>query len=218
MDAAIATNAVLGVLEPMMNGLGGDLMAIVHTSSGGIAGYNGAGRSSSSFTYSDMASALKAQGLEYIPSLGPHSVTVPGAPRGWCDLHTRYGKLPFAQVLGPAMYYALNGAPVPQVIAAEWNVIDGGSPDLTSGGRFPQAGAGWDATFGSPVPTEGSLFKNPALYTTLSLLASGGCDAFYTSGPIVDALLHLATTAGLHLTAQDLAAHEGEWVLSLIHI
>jgi gamma-glutamyltranspeptidase/glutathione hydrolase len=212
VDAAIATNAVLGVLEPMMNGLGGDLMAIVHSSSGEIAGYNGAGRSSSTFSYADMAAALKSQGLEYIPFLGPHSVTVPGAPRGWCDLHARYGKLPFAQVLEPAMYYALNGAPVPQVIAAEWNRIEGGSPDLTSGGRFPGAGEGWNATFGSPIPTEGTLFKNPALYTTLSLLAAGGCDAYYLTGPIPAALLHLATTAGLHLTAQDLAGHVGEWV------
>jgi gamma-glutamyltranspeptidase/glutathione hydrolase len=108
VDAAIATNAVLGVLEPMMNGLGGETI-----------GYNGAGRSSASFSFSDMASALQAQGLQYIPFLGPHSVTVPGAPRGWCDLHARYGKLLLADVLAPAVYYARNGAPVPQVIAAE---------------------------------------------------------------------------------------------------
>ena len=210
VDAALATNAVLAVLEPMMNGPGGDLMAIVRTAGGEIVGYNGAGRSSANFSYADMAAALQAQALQYIPFLGPLSVTVPGAVRGWCDLHARFGKLDFATVLGPAIYYAQNGAPVPQIISAEWSALQNGS-DVTSGGRFPQALAGWDATF-TPIPTEGTLFKNPALANTLQLLAVGGCDAFYKPGTIVDALLRLSATAGLHLTAADLANHAGEWV------
>ena len=210
VDAAIATNAVLGVLEPMMNGLGGDLMAIVQWG-GETIGYNGAGRSSASFSFSDMASALQAQGLQYIPFLGPHSVTVPGAPRGWCDLHARYGKLLLADVLAPAVYYARNGAPVPQVIAAEWSRLPNGS-DITSGGRFPGALSGWTSTFASPLPREGDLFKNTALGDTLEQLGQGGCDAFYKDGPILEALLRLTGTAGLHLTAADFALHAGEWV------
>ena len=210
VDAALAANAVLAVLEPMMNGPGGDLMAIVRTPGGEIVGYNGAGRSSASLSYADMAAALKAQGAEYIPFLGPLSVTVPGAVRGWCDLHTRFGKLPFADALAPAIYYALHGAPVPQVISAEWSALANGS-DATSGGRYPRALDGWAATF-TPIPAEGAFFKNAALGATLQRLAAGGCDAFYGPGPTLDALLRLQGSAGLRLTAADLAAHTGEWV------
>ena len=210
VDAALAANAVLAVLEPMMCGPGGDLMAIVRTAGGEIIGYNGAGRSSAAFGYADMAGALKAQGLQYIPFLGPLSVTTPGAVRGWCDLHDRFGRLPFADVLAPAIYYAQHGAPVPQVIAAEWDSLQNGS-DATSGGRFPRALDGWAATF-TPLPAEGALFKNAALAGTLQRLAAGGCDAFYGPGATRDALLRLAGSAGLRLTAADLEAHAGEWV------
>jgi len=119
VDAAIATNLVLGVLEPMMNGMGGDLMAQVWDEKGQqLVGYNGAGRSSASLSFADMQAAIAELGAgTTIPGLGPLAVTVPGAPRGWCDLHQRFGKLPWADVFAPAIFYATNGAPVPQIIA-----------------------------------------------------------------------------------------------------
>jgi len=214
VDAAIATNLALGVLEPMMNGLGGDLMAQVWDEAGQtLYGYNGAGRSSLNFSYADMQAAVAALGEgTTIPGVGPLSVTVAGAPQGWCDLHARFGKLPWADLFAPAIYYASEGAPVPQIIAeAEWDTI-ADSPALNSKGRFPHAIDGWRQTFGS-APRQGDIFKNPALAQTLTLLsADPTCAAYYKAGPIRDAIVGLAGTAGLHVTAADLAAHHGEWV------
>jgi gamma-glutamyltranspeptidase/glutathione hydrolase len=211
VDAAIATNLVLAVLEPMMNGPGGDLMAIVYLARNQtLIGYNGAGRSSASFSLSQMRAELNAISATQIPSVGPLTVTVPGAPRGWCDLHSRFGKLPFNELFTSAIYYAQNGAPVPQIIANEWDVIED-SPALTSGGLFPNAREGYISTF-LPKPSEGTHFANPALATTLTLIANGGCDAFYSSGPIPDAIEKLQDTAGLKLTRDDLLGHVGEWV------
>ena len=219
VDAAIATNAVLAVLEPMMNGPGGDIMALVWWQANrSLVGYNGAGRSSMNFTHSQMAAELSRLGLDYIPETGPLAVTVPGAPRGWCDLSTRFGKLPLATVLAPAIAYAVGGAPVPQVIASEW-VLIANTSNVTSGGLFPQALDGFDATFtrndgngGRSSPAAGDIFTNPALANTLRAIATEGCAAYYEGGPVRDAILALAETAGLHLTAEDLATHAGSWV------
>ena len=210
VDAAIATNLVLAVVEPMMNGMGGDLFAMVHLANGTLVGYNGAGRAPANFSLADMRAAITAVGATEIPGVGPLSVTVPGAPRGWCDLHARFGRLPWSALFEAARYYATEGAPVPQVIAAEWEVIPD-SPALSSGGRFPHARDGYVATF-LPAPAEGATFANPALGRALGLLADGGCAAFYEAGPIVDALAALADTAGTTFTRGDLAAHAGEWV------
>ena len=215
VDAAIATNLALGVLEPMMNGMGGDLMAQVwDEASQTLYGYNGAGRSALNFSYAAMQSAIAELGAgTTIPGVGPLSVTVAGAPQGWCDLHARFGKLPWADLFAPAIYYATEGAPVPQIIAeAEWGTIDD-SPALNSGGKFPHAIDGWAATFGSVPHAQGDVFANPALAQALTLLsADPTCAAYYKAGPIRDAILGLADTAGLRLTAADLAAHRGEWV------
>ena len=211
VDAAIATNLVLAVLEPMMNGPGGDIFAIVYTAAdGSLTGYNGAGRAPANFSLADMRAAIAAVGSTEIPGVGPLSVTVPGAPRGWCDLHARFGRLPWPTLFEAAQYYATAGAPVPQIIAEEWSVIPD-SDALSSGGRFPHARDGYAATF-LPAPTEGATFSNTALARTLALLANGGCSAFYEEGPIPDALAALADTAGTTFTRGDLTAHVGEWV------
>ena len=213
VDAAIATNAVLAVLEPMMNGPGGDLMAIVWDEAGGkIVGYNGAGRAPQGRSYDDMAAALAALNATTIPTVGPLAVTVPGAVRGWCDLHARFGKLPWASVFAPAIAVALRGAPTPPVIAYEWAPPPAGAA-ATSGGAFPHALDGWGAVFGSPRPAPRALFRNPALAATLEALAAGGCDAFYAPGGALAAkLVAMAGATGLRLEAADLAAHVGEWV------
>lgn len=213
VDAALATNAALAVLEPMMNGPGGDLMALVWDEvSGELVGYNGAGRAPAGLSYADLKAELASRGETGIPTLGPLSVTVPGAVRGWCDLHARFGKLPWAAVLAPAIALARGGAPVPPVIAAEW-AAPAANGDATSGGKFPHALAGWDAVFGAPPHRTGDVFFNPALGDTLEALAAGGCDAFYAPGGAIAAkLVALAATTGLRLSAADLAAHTGEWV------
>ena len=104
-----------GVVEPMMNGMGGDLMAQVwHGPTRKLFGYNGSGRSSKNVTFSQMTERLREQGLERIPGAGPLAVSVPGAVRGWSDLHKRFGKLPWADLFEPAIGYAENGHPVAQ--------------------------------------------------------------------------------------------------------
>src|SRR5437588_1057836 len=117
VDAAIAANAVLGVVEPEMNGIGGDLFAIVYDAkSGAVHGLNACGWAPSSLTTGFLAS----HGHDRMPLRGVHSVTVPGAVAGWEALRTRFGALPMADLLAPAIYYARNGFPVSDVIASRW--------------------------------------------------------------------------------------------------
>jgi gamma-glutamyltranspeptidase/glutathione hydrolase len=122
VDAAIAANACENVVEPMMNGLGGDIMAFVwNATTKKLTGYNGSGRSPKGQSFADMQASLKDLGdLKYIPGDGPLPVSVPGAAKGWCDLHARFGKLPWAALFDSAIGYARDGHPVAQVIAEEW--------------------------------------------------------------------------------------------------
>eukprot|EP00659_Diplonema_papillatum_P002580 gene2580-4000_t len=123
VDAAIAANACENVVEPMMNGMGGDLMAQVWDgATGTLHGYNGAGRSPMGLSYAELEAELKSLGTKYIPGAGPLGVSVPGAVMGWCDLHEKFGKLPFADLFKSAIDYARNGHPVAQVIAYEWYI------------------------------------------------------------------------------------------------
>jgi hypothetical protein len=121
VDAAIAANACENVVEPMMNGMGGDLMAqVFHGPSKTLHGYNGAGRSPMGLSYEKMEAYVKAMGSKTIPGSGPLGVSVPGAVKGWCDLHEKFGKLDWPRIFEPAITYAEDGHPVAQVIAAEW--------------------------------------------------------------------------------------------------
>ena len=215
VDAAIAANACEGVVEPMMNGMGGDLMAqVYHADTKTLHGYNGAGRSPRGLSYEQMEAELRLLNTSYIPGAGPLGVSVPGAVKGWCDLHEKFGKLPFSRLFESAIGYAKNGHPVAQVIAAEW-YIPKNTTDLTSNGKFPDALNGFLDTFtigaDRRIPKAGEIFKNPALADTLTLVANGGCDAFY-NGSVAEQYEQAAQYTGLRLTKKDFAEHSGEWV------
>jgi gamma-glutamyltranspeptidase/glutathione hydrolase len=117
IDAAIATNAVMGLVEPQSNGMGGDLFALVyHAKSGRLHGLNSCGWAPSGLT----PSLLKAAGMTHMPESGIHTVTVPGTVAGWEALRSRLGTLPMADLLAPAIFYADEGFPVTDVVAAHW--------------------------------------------------------------------------------------------------
>src|SRR5437868_7104875 len=165
VDAAIAANAVLGVTEPMMNGTGGDLFAIYwDAKTGKLYGLNSSGWAPQALT----PEHLKAKGITTMPEFGIDSVTVPGAVAGWSALHGRFGRLGWKDAFQPAIYYAQNGYPVPEVIHGYWQEVD----TLDSEGRrvyLPN---------GKP-PEIGQMFRNPDLAKTYRLIADNGADAFY---------------------------------------
>jgi len=199
IDAAIAANAMLGLMEPTGNGMGGDIFAIVWDArSQKLIGFNGSGRSPQSLK----PSWFKDHNMKMIPSYGALSVSVPGCVDGWYMLHDRFGKLPMEQLFQPTIDYALNGFPVTEVIANSWknyakslNVYAGYRRVYMPGGR---------------TPGMGEIFKNPELAHTLQLLVKGGRDAFY-KGPIADAIEKTVHAEGGFLSRSDLAAHHGQW-------
>ena len=200
VDAAIAVNAALAVLEPTSCGLGGDLFALVwDPDTGELAGLNGSGRAPASLDIAD----VPAESDGTIPLYSPFAWTVPGAADGWFTLHARYGRLSLAEVLGPAIRLAREGEPVPQVIAAAWQ------RSARAFGDMP----GFAEVFmpGGRAPREGEVFANPALARTLESLASGGRDAFY-SGPIAERIVAYSEAHGGFFSAEDLASHHGDWV------
>ena len=199
VDAAIAANAVLAVTEPTGCGLGGDLFAIVwDAKTEKLHGLNASGRSPKSLTLEH----LKEQGLESIPSHGPLPVSVPGCVDGWFELHGRFGKLPMAELLTPAIRHAKEGYPVTQTIAYYWNLS---VPRLS-----PFPGFKEQFTVDGRAPREGELFSNPNLARTLSRIAEGGREAFY-KGEIAEELGAWMKANGGFLSAEDMAAHTSEW-------
>ena len=200
VDAAVAVNAALAFMEPTSCGLGGDLFALVwDPDEGRLAGYNGSGRCPLALT----AEMVPAEGDGTIPLYSPYAWTVPGCVDGWFALHERYGRLPMAEVLAPVIKVALDGEPVPAVIAAGWQ----------RGARVFADKPGFAEVFlpGGQAPREGDVFANPALARTLQILAEEGRDAFY-SGSIADSLLAFSVRVGGFLAREDLAGHRGEWV------
>ncbi|HJT71724.1 MAG TPA: gamma-glutamyltransferase, partial [Terriglobales bacterium] len=200
VDAAIAANAVLGVEEPMMNGIGGDLFAIYwDEKSGKLYGLNSSGWAPQALTLDH----LKAKGLKEIPLRSIDSVTVPGAVAGWNALHERFGKLSLKDVLAPAIYYASEGFPA-------------GELDSDYFSDAPQVFAndpGGQRTYmpnGKP-PALGEVFRNPNLAKALSLIANNGPDAYYR-GPIAQAILATSQAHGGTMAAADLADFKPEWV------
>ena len=200
LDAAVAANAALGLMEPTGNGMGGDLFAIVwDPKTKKLHGYNGSGRSPKSLTLEE----FQKRGLTRVPPHGPLPVSVPGCVDGWFALHGRFGKLPMKQVLAPAIRYAREGHPVAETIAYYW------ARSVPVLSKFP----GFNETFtiGGRAPARGELWKNPALARTLDLLARKGRDAFY-KGELARAMAAYLKAQGGFLTYEDLAAHAGEWV------
>ncbi|CAN7275421.1 gamma-glutamyltransferase [Pseudoxanthomonas sp. LjRoot168] len=200
IDAAIAANAALGLMEPTGNGIGGDLFAIVwDPKTKKLHGYNGSGRSPKSLTLD----YFRQQGITDIPAHGPLPVSVPGAVDGWFALHDRFGKLPMRDVLAPTIRYARDGHPVHQTIAYYW---ERSVPRLS---KFP--GFSEQFTIGGRAPRTGELWKNPRLADTLQKIADGGRDAFY-KGDIARTIDTYFKANGGFLSYEDMAAHHGEWV------
>jgi len=200
VDAAIAANAVMGVVEPEMNGIGGDLFAIVSESSGdGPHELNAGGWAPSGLT----PSLLKSKGLMEMPSAGIHTVTVPGAVAGWEALHERYGHLPLADVLAPAIFYAERGFPVSDIIATRWAQLVGKlSADANAAATYLPNGR---------APRSGELFTNRDLAAVLQRIADHGAAGFY-EGPTAAAVLEYSRAHGGTMTADDLREYEPEWV------
>ena len=200
VDAAIAANAVLGLMEPTGCGIGGDLFAIVwDAESQQLHGLNASGRSPQSLTLDH----FKAQGLTEIPNYGPLPVSVPGCVDGWFELHDKFGKLPMEVILAPAIAYAREGFPVTEVIGY---YLSGSARRFADWPNFA-------ATYmpeGRPLQ-KGDVFANPRLANTLDLIARKGRKAFYR-GEIAEKIdAHMRAIGGF-LTLEDLKDHRSEWV------
>ncbi len=205
VDAAIAANAVLGVVEPENCGVGGDLFAIVwDASSGKLHGLNASGRSPYALTLAEFsAKEIDGKKLETVPERGPWSVSVPGCVDGWFELHRKFGKLPIDRLLASAIGYAGEGFPVSDVIANEW----------ANSGALVTNQPGFSAVYwpNGRAPRKGELFRNAGLASTLKTIASEGRDGFY-HGNIARAIDSFMKRHQGFLAARDLAEHKSEWV------
>ncbi len=197
VDAAIAADAILGVVEPMATGIGGDLLAMIVEPDGQAHTYNGTGRAPLALT-ADMVEALPGR---RIPDRHPLSVTVPGAVRGWFDLHARYGRIPMAELLAPAIALARDGFAVGPIAGREWTFFE----SLIAGD--PVSAVLYRA---GDVPTAGTSFANPELAATLTAIAAEGPAAFYEGAP-ARAAEQASTASGGVLAARDFAAHAGNF-------
>jgi gamma-glutamyltranspeptidase/glutathione hydrolase len=200
VDAAIAANAVLGVVEPMMDGIGGDCFAIYwDAKTGKLTGLNGSGPAPRGLT----PQFLDSQGIKEMPAKGINTVSVPGAVDAWATMHRRYGKLTWKDLFQPAIAYAERGFPVSQIISDVWSVPFARLKDMPdSVGLFLPNGK---------APAEGEIFRNPDLAHAMRLLAEGGRDAFY-KGEIAQAILRTSQRLKGTMTAEDLASFSSEWV------
>jgi gamma-glutamyltranspeptidase/glutathione hydrolase len=199
-DAVIAANATLGLVEPMSNGMGGDLFAIVYDAkTHQLYGLNASGWASSGMT----PALLAGRGQQTMPAQGILTVTVPGAVAGWNALHQRFGRLPLSTILAPAIRYATEGFPVSEVDARMWA---GSVPRIADdpGARATYLPEG-------RAPAAGAIFRNPDLAASLRSVAEHGRDGFY-QGRIATVLVAFANAAGNPMTAADLADFQPEWV------
>src|SRR5947199_713476 len=200
VDAAIAANAVLGVTEPMMNGIGGDLFAIYFDAkSGKLYGLNSSGWAPQGLTLEHM----KAKGAEKMPLRTIDAVTVPGAVAGWNALHGKFGKLPWKDLFRPAIFYADEGYAVPELLHEFWSDAPQVFANDSEGTRvyLPK---------GQP-PAFGEIFRNPDLAKTLRAISQNGADAYY-KGEIAKAILSTSQALGGTMSAEDLADYKPEWV------
>ncbi len=200
VDATIAANAVLGLMEPTGCGIGGDLFAIIwDAESQQLHGLNASGRSPRSLT----REYFIEQGYEYIPSFGALPVSVPGAVDGWFEMHTKFGKLNMQQILQPAIDYGKNGFPVTELIAY---YLD---RSVSRIGHYPN----FKETYmpDGKMPAKGEIFRNPYLANTYETLAREGRDAFY-KGDIARTIEAYIKENGGFLSYEDMAAHTSTWV------
>ena len=199
-DAAIAANAVLGVVEPHVNGIGGDLYAIVYEAkTKKLHGLNASGRSPHTLTLD----TFQRRNIAYIPALGPLPVSVPGCVDGWYSLHERFGRRPMADNLAYAIGYARDGFAVADEASHSWQRVE------ANYGKFPNVREVYLP--GGRAPKRGEVFRNPLLASTLEKIAAGGRDVFY-QGEIARAIDDFMRRNGGFLSLRDLADHRSEWI------
>lgn len=199
-DAAIATNAVLGVVEPMSCGIGGDLFVMYwDAKTEKLYGLNGSGRS----PYALSREVFRKKNLSQIPEHGPLSWSVPGCVAGWEDLRSRFGTRKLAELLAPAITYAEGGFPVAEVIASHWQGAEGALR------RWPSSAATY--LMQGRAPRRGEIFRNPQLANTYRKIAEGGANAFYR-GDIAERLVKFSQEVGGYFSARDFADHRSDWV------
>jgi gamma-glutamyltranspeptidase/glutathione hydrolase len=199
-DAAIATSATMGVMQPMMNGMGGDLFVIEYDSkSGKVSGLNSSGWAPEGLTLA----YLESKGLKRIPGTGILSVSVPGCVMGWWELHQRFGKLPWKELFQPAIYYASHGFPI-----AQWNSMYW--PAYADVLRKDKEATRVYLPGGQPLKL-GEIFRNPEYAKALELVANEGERAFY-NGAIAQAIVKTSQELGGVISAQDLSEYKAEWV------
>jgi gamma-glutamyltranspeptidase/glutathione hydrolase len=200
VDAAIAANAMIGLIEPASSGIGGDLFAICYdATTDRLHGLNSSGWAPAGLT----PELLRSRGVDDMASSGIHTVTVPGAVAGWDALRTRLGTKPFSELLAPAVFYAEQGFPVSEIIARGW---------ATSSEKLrlhPPAVRTYLPD--GRAPAAGELFRNPDLAAALRRIADNGRDGFYR-GPTADAILGLSSELGGTMRAADLEEFQAEWV------
>ena len=216
VDAAIAANAMLGLVEPTGCGIGGDLYALVwDPQTQRLYAYVGSGRSPMGLSLAQAQAIARDRGLNggaQLPSFGAVTVSVPGTVDGWFALHERFGRLPIADSLAPAISYARSGAPIPETIAYYWDRNRIRLEREFAEGRLEEI-ANARATYwpGGVAPATGSLFRNADLAATYEALATGGRAAFY-EGEIARGIDAYMRRIGGWLRYEDLASHRGEWV------
>ncbi len=207
VDAAIAANATLGLMEPTSNGVGGDLFAIVYSAKENkLYGLNGSGRSPLGLTYEAMKGELAKLKRETIPPTGLLPISVPGAVDAWAELHQKFGKLSLGDDLAPAIRYAEEGFPVTETIAYYWAVGPHIYKDLP--GAFLQT---YTLDGKGRTPAKGDIFKNPGLATTLRSIGEHGRDAYY-KGEIADKIDAFMQANGGYLRKADFEKHTSTWV------
>ncbi len=201
IDAAIAANATIGLMEPTGNGIGGDLFILYYEAkTGTVHGLNASGWAPTGLT----VDFLTSTGLKEMPQRGIYSVTVPGVVGGWDAMRTRFGTKPFSELLAPAIYYADNGFPLSETIANGWaNSVKRHSEHPNSKKTY--------LIDGTRAPKAGEVFRNPDLAGSLRLIAEKGRDGYY-KGKTAEAILQISREQGGTFTAADLAEYQPEWV------
>jgi gamma-glutamyltranspeptidase / glutathione hydrolase len=207
VDAAIAANATLGLMEPVSNGIGGDLFAIVYSAKENkLYGINGSGRSPLGLSYEQMKVELDKLHRKTIPPRGMLPISVPGTVDAWSELHKKFGKLKLSDDLAPAAKYAEEGFPVSELIAFYWHFGPELYKDLP--GAFLET---YTLDGKGRTPAKGDIFKNPALAKTLRLIGEKGRDAFY-KGEIADKIDKFMQENGGFLRKADFEKHTSTWI------
>lgn len=200
VDAAIAANAVLGVVEPHVNGIGGDLYAIIYEAkTGELHGLNASGRS----PYTLPLDTFINRGIQFIPALGPLPVSVPGCVDGWFSMHEKFGRKSMSELLSYAIGYAREGFAVADEASNSWQRVE------AAYGKFPNVREVYLPN--GKAPKRGELFRNLMLANTLEKIAKGGCDVFY-KGDIARGIAEFMQKNGGFLAYRDFAEHTSEWI------